>query len=200
MRPAQAISHIVVIIRTAQTKHKDKASKKSGELGLVPTKNGKVRILALAPFVLQCFRLQKLRQNSMRMEAGSLWIERNPIFTSSVGDYLSYRGIYDCFKRIVKRIGCPNTRFHDMRHTYAVNLYRIRRRHQDRAGKHGTRDFRLYARCLRSCVRSAAPTQCRAHRTAYSVSFGRSETVFSQRVQIREKQGNRGCASKDRHI
>lgn len=99
----------------------NKASKKSGELGLTPTKNGKVRILALAPFVLQCFRLQKLRQNNMRMEAGSLWIERNLIFTNSVGDYLSYRGIYDCFKRIVKRIGCPNARFHDMRHTYAVN-------------------------------------------------------------------------------
>ena len=26
----------------------------------------------------------------------------------------------DCFKRIVKRIGTPETRFHDLRHTYAI--------------------------------------------------------------------------------
>ena len=97
-----------------------KASKKSGELSLVPTKNGKVRVLALAPSVLQCFRLQKLQQNNMRMEAGELWTEKDLVFTNQVGNYLSYRTIYDCFKRIVKRIGTPETRFHDLRHTYAI--------------------------------------------------------------------------------
>ena len=55
------------------------------------------------------------------MEAGDLWTERHLVFTNQVGDYLSYRGVYDCFKRIVRKIGCPNIRFHDMRHTYAVN-------------------------------------------------------------------------------
>ena len=33
---------------------------------------------------------------------------------------LSYRTVYDCFKRIVKKMGCPNLRFHDLRHQYAV--------------------------------------------------------------------------------
>ena len=32
--------------------------------------------------------------------------------------------MYDCFKRIVKKIGAPSTRFHDLRHTYAVNSIR----------------------------------------------------------------------------
>ena len=36
------------------------------------------------------------------------------------GERLSYRTVYDCFKRIVVDIGCPETRFHDLRHTYAV--------------------------------------------------------------------------------
>ena len=54
-----------------------KASKKSGELGLAPTKNGKTRTIALAPTVLQYFRLQRLRQNSMRLEAGDLWTEKS---------------------------------------------------------------------------------------------------------------------------
>lgn len=43
------------------------------------------------------------------------------VLTNQTGDYLSYRGVYDCFKRIVRNIGCPGVRFHDMRHTYAVN-------------------------------------------------------------------------------
>ena len=33
---------------------------------------------------------------------------------------LSYRTVYDCFKRIVKKMGCPELRFHDLRHQYAV--------------------------------------------------------------------------------
>ena len=44
----------------------------------------------------------------------------NLIFTNPTGGYLSYRTVYDCFKRVVKKLGLPNTRFHDLRHTYAV--------------------------------------------------------------------------------
>ena len=36
------------------------------------------------------------------------------------GDHLSYRTVYDCYKRIVKKMGCPELRFHDLRHQYAV--------------------------------------------------------------------------------
>lgn len=37
-----------------------------------------------------------------------------------MGERLSYRTVYDCFKRIAFSIGCPQARFHDLRHTYAV--------------------------------------------------------------------------------
>ena len=85
-----------------------------------PTKNGKKRLLTLAPSVVMLFRLQKLHQNSLRMEAGDLWEEHNLVFTNRVGHFLSYRSVFDPFKRIVKRIGYPNTRFHDLRHSYAI--------------------------------------------------------------------------------
>ncbi len=42
------------------------------------------------------------------------------VFTNPNGGYLSYRTVYDCFKRLVKKIGAPDARVHDLRHTYAV--------------------------------------------------------------------------------
>ena len=94
--------------------------KKGGEYYFSPPKNNKSRCLTLAPSVIQLFRLQKLEQNSMRMEAGDAWEEHGLIFTNQTGGYLSYRTVYDCFKRIIRNIGAPATRFHDLRHTFAV--------------------------------------------------------------------------------
>jgi integrase len=70
--------------------------------------------------VVRIFQLQKIRQNGMRAKAGELWQESNLIFSNAVGGYLSYRTAYDCFKRVVKKMGFSVTRFHDLRHTYAV--------------------------------------------------------------------------------
>ena len=93
---------------------------KGGKYYFSPPKNNKSRVLSLAPSVIQLFRLQKLKQNGMRLEAGNLWEENNLIFSNQTGGFLSYRTVYDCFKRIMDKIGSPATRFHDLRHTYAV--------------------------------------------------------------------------------
>lgn len=97
-----------------------KEQKKGGQYYFSPPKNNRARSISLAPSVVLLFRLQKLAQNSMRMEAGDAWQENGLVFSNQTGGYLSYRTVYDCFKRIVKRIGSPSTRFHDLRHTYAV--------------------------------------------------------------------------------
>lgn len=94
--------------------------KKGGKYYFSPPKNNKARVLTLAPTVLRLFRLQKIRQTGMRVKAGELWQESNLIFSNAVGSYLSYRTVYDCFKRLMVKIGAPATRFHDLRHTYAV--------------------------------------------------------------------------------
>ena len=80
------------------------------------------------------------------MEAGGLWTERHLVFTNQLGDYLSYRGVYDCFKRIVRKIGCPNARFHDMKHTYAVNCIAPG---DDNKGKN--KENRLFGHSARHC-------------------------------------------------
>ena len=52
---------------------------------LSSTKNSKSRCLALAPSVLRLFRMQKLKQNRQRLEAGDLWTENNLVFSNSTG-------------------------------------------------------------------------------------------------------------------
>lgn len=93
---------------------------KGGKYYFSPPKNSKPRVLSLAPSVVRLFRCQKLKQNYQRLEAGELWTENNLIFTNQTGGVLSYRTVYDCFKRVMAKIGSPATRFHDLRHTYAV--------------------------------------------------------------------------------
>ena len=93
---------------------------KGGQYYFSTTKNSRSRVLTLAPSVVRLFRLQKIKENGMRTKAGEHWQETGLIFTTEVGSRLSYRTAYDCFKRVVAKIGAPDTRFHDLRHTYAV--------------------------------------------------------------------------------
>ena len=94
--------------------------KKGGSYYLSPPKNNRSRMLVLAPSVVQMFRWQRWKENELRVKAGDLWEEHDLVFSNRKGSYLSSRTVYDCFKRIVAKIGCPATRFHDLRHTYAV--------------------------------------------------------------------------------
>lgn len=94
--------------------------KKGGQYYFSPPKNNKSRVLALAPSVLRLFKLQKIKQNGMRVEAGESWTENNLVFSNATGGFLSYRTVYDCFKRVMAKMGSPSTRFHDLRHSYAV--------------------------------------------------------------------------------
>lgn len=97
-----------------------KERKKGGEYYFDSPKNSKSRVLSLAPSVVQLFRLQKIRQNTMRVEAGGNWTENNLVFTRADGGYFSSRTAYNSFKRVVQEIGAPDVRFHDLRHSYAV--------------------------------------------------------------------------------
>lgn len=93
--------------------------KKGGQYYFSSTKNGKSRTIALSPSVVNLFRYQKQKQLLMKNAAAD-WNHKNLVFTNRCGDFLSYRTVYDCFKRIVKEMGVPSLRFHDLRHQYAV--------------------------------------------------------------------------------
>lgn len=92
---------------------------KGGKYYLSTPKNGKSRTLSISPSVVRLFQYQKHKQLLMRA-AASEWNETNLVFTNKTGNVLSYRTVYDCFKRIVRSMGCSALRFHDLRHQYAV--------------------------------------------------------------------------------
>lgn len=94
--------------------------KKGGKYYFSPPKNNKSRVLTLAPSVVRLFRWQKLKQNGDRLKAGEAWEETGLVFTNPTGGCLSYRTVYDCFKRVLNKLDLPEVRFHDLRHTYAV--------------------------------------------------------------------------------
>lgn len=100
-------------------------SQKKGEgYYFAPPKNNKSRTIRPAPYVMTLLRQQKLVQAQMRLAAGPAWQESGLVFTNEFGRYISLRAVFDCFKRTVRKVGLPNLRIHDLRHTYAVNSIR----------------------------------------------------------------------------
>lgn len=97
-----------------------RSQEKGGGYYFSPPKNNKSRTITVAPSVMKLLRLHKREQAAQRLAVGPGWIDPSLVFTNEIGDRLSYRTVYDCFKRIVAKIGAPNVRFHDLRHTYAV--------------------------------------------------------------------------------
>ena len=94
----------------------------SGYVFLDETKNGKERIVAIAPSIVRVLRSQQAQQAEWKLAAGSAWNNpHNLVFTDELGGHLKHKTVHNHFKKIVASIGLENTRFHDLRHSYAVN-------------------------------------------------------------------------------
>ena len=91
---------------------------------LVPTKNSKGRIIAPADTVMTVLKRHRASQAQKRLLAGSLWEESGFVFTNDIGQHLCHHTVYHRFKEVVASIGCSSTRFHDLRHSYAVAAIR----------------------------------------------------------------------------
>ena len=92
-----------------------------GKMMYTPLKNGKERTITLTVTALNVLREAKRKQNEMHLRTGSSWHnEYNMIFTRSNGMFVRFKTLYVHFKAIVKQMGRPEVRFHDVRHTYAT--------------------------------------------------------------------------------
>lgn len=101
-------------------KQLQKMRQTGGEHRLVPTKNGKARSITLAPFVVSILKQVKKKQLADRLRYGECYESSGFVFTDELGRHLKPQVVYRDFKKVVTDIGSPSTRFHDLRHSYAV--------------------------------------------------------------------------------
>lgn len=88
-------------------------------------KNGKPRTITPAPAVMAALKRQRAKQSEMQLKAGPLW--DNPhglVFTGEAGGPLPHSSMGKHFKALCAAAGLEGVRFHDLRHTYAVNAIR----------------------------------------------------------------------------
>lgn len=88
-------------------------------------KSGKSRIITPAPSVMEALKEQRRRQAEIRLKAGASW--DNPqgfVFTSEKGGPLEHWTAKKRFSSLLRKAGLDGVRFHDLRHTYAVNSIR----------------------------------------------------------------------------
>lgn len=106
-------------ITVRQQLQKDR--KKGSSHFIATTKNSKWRTLTAAPYVMKVLKAQQIQQGKDRLCAGSAWSnEWNLVFTKPDGSHIPPQTALKSFKRVADRIGRPDARFHDLRHTYAV--------------------------------------------------------------------------------
>lgn len=83
-------------------------------------KNGKPRIITPAQSVMKLLQEHKKTQNEWRLKAGTLWVAGDFVFTNEVGTHYAHVTVSHNYKRIVRSLGYIESRFHDLRHSYAV--------------------------------------------------------------------------------
>lgn len=91
-----------------------------GQYQMVPTKNSKGRTISIAPFVVSTLKKVKHKQLENRLRYGEMLEDSGFVFTDELGHHLSASTVYKSFKAVMVQIGSPETRFHDLRHSYAV--------------------------------------------------------------------------------
>ena len=105
-------------------KQMQREKKQNGQYLLVQTKNGKSRTITPAPWVMKLLRTHRSKQAEQRLKAGPVWEDSGLVFTNELGQHLAIHTVYKHFKQIAASIGCPDARFHDLRHSYAVAAIR----------------------------------------------------------------------------
>ena len=102
-------------------KQLQKSKKVGGKYVLVPTKNSRTRSVTVASSVMTALKEQQQWQEEMKLQLGDEWKnDWNLVFTHENGAHLCPFTVYIRFKEIVRKLGLPEVRFHDLRHTFAV--------------------------------------------------------------------------------
>ena len=101
---------------------------KDGGFVFASLNKDKTRVLTPAPFVMDLLSKRQKEQGAQRLAAGEPWEgwksekERKTalVFTTAIGKNFSPQTVVNHYKKIAARIGAPESRVHDLRHTFAV--------------------------------------------------------------------------------
>jgi integrase len=78
------------------------------------------RTIVLGKSMVKKLREHLGNQDQDRQQAGEKWQENGLIFPTTIGTPMAARNMYEDFRKLLKRIGLPVIRFHDLRHTAAT--------------------------------------------------------------------------------
>ncbi len=85
------------------------------------TKRGR-RTIPLGDTAIGALQAQRTRTRELKIRAAH-WDNLDLVFPNSAGQYLRADKVLVAFKRVLKSAGLPERRLHDLRHTYATDLY-----------------------------------------------------------------------------
>lgn len=93
-------------------------NRETGVYSLVKPKDDEIRKIIVPPSVMDLLKEQQRAEKAKQAAVGANWEGKRMVFSNPTGGYLSYRTVYDCFKRITRSLGLE-VRFHELRHAYA---------------------------------------------------------------------------------
>lgn len=103
-------------------KHQLQKDRITGEYALVANKNDRIRRISPARSVMERLAAHRRDQAERQLLAGPLWNNSlDLVFTNEFGGHLTAKIAWGHCKRTAEKIGMPDLRFHDLRHSYAVN-------------------------------------------------------------------------------
>jgi integrase len=81
------------------------------------------RSIVLAEFALEALKQHKARQEETKHKAGARWIDHDYVFCTPTGRHLHPgHDVLEELKKLLKKAGLPDVRFHDLRHSVATML------------------------------------------------------------------------------
>ena len=91
----------------------------------ISPKSGKSRTIVPAGSVLVTLKKQQIRQAELRLNCGPTWADdQGLVFSMEDGQPMDQWRVRRIFRKLLDSKGMEHVRFHDLRHTYAVNAIR----------------------------------------------------------------------------
>jgi integrase len=89
-----------------------------------PKSRSGIRQVDLPPLLVDALRRHRSEQAKLRLSLGSAWKDHDLVCCSPDGGPMSPDNLSSSFPKLVRRLGIPRIRFHDLRHTHASLLLR----------------------------------------------------------------------------